>query len=187
MINKKILHLAQRNLIMDYLFEIVKIILPAAIVFLTAYFLVKNFLDHESSKRLVDLKLANQTLITPIRLQAYERVILFLERINPTSLVMRINKAVSAPMLQGELLKTIRSEFEHNLSQQIYMSGKSWEAVIRAKEETIKLINVASTKVSPEASGMELAQTIITVSAQLSELPTKVAIDFIKKEIREEF
>lgn len=172
---------------LDPLFEILKFILPAGIVFLTTYYLVKNFLNHENSKRSVDLKLANQTIVTPIRLQAYERIILFLERINPNSLVMRANKAVSAPMLQGELLKTIRSEFEHNLSQQIYMSFKSWEAVIQAKEETIKLINVAATKVSPEANGMELAQTIITVSAQLTELPTKVAIDFIKKEIGKEF
>lgn len=172
---------------LDPLFDILKFILPAGIVFLTTYYLVKNFLNHENNKRAFDLKLSNQTLITPIRLQAYERVILFLERINPSSLVMRSNKAVSAPMLQGELLKTIRSEFEHNLSQQIYMSNKAWEAVIKAKEETIKLINVSSTKVSPQASGMELAQAIIAVSAQLTELPTKLAIDLIKREIGREF
>jgi hypothetical protein len=172
---------------MDQIFELAKLILPAGIVFLTTYYLVKNFLNHESSKKVLDIKLANQSVITPIRLQAYERVILFLERINPGSLVMRTNKGTSAPVLQGELLKTIRSEFEHNLSQQIYMSSKAWEAVIRAKEETIKLINVASTKVSPEANGMELAQAVINVSSQLSDLPTKAAIDLIKKEIGKEF
>ncbi|MGQ0828073.1 MAG: DUF7935 family protein [Bacteroidota bacterium] len=172
---------------MDYLFEIVKIILPAAIVFLTAYYLVKNFLDHESRKKALDIKLANQTVITPIRLQAYERVILFLERINPNSMVMRLNKATSAATFQGELLKTIRSEFEHNLSQQIYMSNKSWEAVVKGKEETIKLINIASSKVNADASGMELAQAVIAVSSQLTDLPTKYAIDIIKKEIGKEF
>ncbi len=171
----------------DQLFEILKLILPAGVVFLTTYYLVKNFLDHESQKKTIDLKLANQTILTPIRLQAYERVILFLERINPSSLVMRTNKSFSASMLQGELLKTIRSEFEHNLSQQIYMSSKSWEALVKAKEETIKIINVASAQVNPEASGMELAQTIINVSSQLSHLPAKEAIDFIKKEIGKEF
>lgn len=172
---------------MDYLFEIVKIILPAAIVFLTAYYLVKNFLDHESRKKTLDLKLANQTVITPIRLQAYERVILFLERINPNSMVMRLNKTCSAAAFQGELLKTIRSEFEHNLSQQIYMSNKSWEAVVKGKEETIKLINIASSKVNADASGMELAQAVIAVSSQLTDLPTKYAIDIVKKEIGKEF
>ncbi len=172
---------------MDPLFEIVKIVLPSAIVFLTAYYLVKNFLDHESRKRVVDLKLANQTVITPVRLQAYERVVLFLERINPSSMVMRLNKIGGAQAFQSELLKTVRTEFEHNLSQQIYMSTKSWDAVVKAKEETIKLINVAATRVNTESSAMELAQAIVGVSSQLTELPTKAAIDFIKKEIGKEF
>jgi hypothetical protein len=172
---------------MDELFEIVKIILPAGIVFITTYYLVKNFLDHESRRKTVDLKLANQAVITPIRLQAYERVILFLERINPTSMVMRLTKTGTAANFQGEMLKTIRSEFEHNLSQQIYMSNKSWEGVVRAKEETIKLINVASTKVNPDSSAMELAQAVIAVSSQLTDLPTKAAIDAIKREIGKEF
>jgi len=172
---------------LDETFEIVKIILPAGIVFLTTYYLVKNFLDHESRKKSLDLKLANQSVLTPLRLQAYERIVLFLERINPSSMVMRANKNTSASMLQGELLKTIRSEFEHNLSQQIYMSNKAWDAVVKAKEETIKLINVAASRVNADATGMELAQTVIAVSSQLSELPTKVAIDLLKKEIGKEF
>ncbi len=172
---------------MDQLFEILKLILPAGIVFLSTYYLVKNFLDQERSKKSLDLKLASQTVLTPLRLQAYERMVLFLERINPNSMVMRTNKAVSAPILQGELLKIVRSEFEHNLSQQIYMSNKAWETIVQAKEETIKIINVAASKVSPEANGMELAQTIISVSSQLKELPAKAAIDFIKKEIGREF
>ena len=172
---------------LDQLFEIVKIILPAGIVLLTTYYLVNKFLHQESQKKALDLKLANQNILTPIRLQAYERIVLFLERINPSSMVMRANKNMSASSLQGELLKTIRSEFEHNLSQQIYMSNKSWEAVVKAKEETIKVINVAATQVNPEASGMELAQAVVNVSSQLSHLPTKEAIDFIKKEIGKEF
>jgi hypothetical protein len=172
---------------MDQFFELLKLILPAGIVFLTTYYLVKNFLDQEKGKKVMDLKLANQAVITPLKLQAYERMVLFLERINPNSMVMRTNKAVSAPFLQAELLKIIRTEYEHNLSQQIYMSNKAWEAVLKAKEETIKIINVSAAKVSTEANGMELAQTIITVSSQLSELPAKTAIDFIKREISKEF
>lgn len=172
---------------MDPLFQIALVLLPSAIVFLTSYYLVKNFLDHESRKRVFDLKLANQTLLTPIRLQAYERVILFLERINPNSMVMRLNKTGSAANFQGELLKTIRSEFEHNLSQQIYMSTKAWETLVRSKEETIKLVNVASTRVSPDSTAMDLAQAVIGVSSQLTELPTKAAIEYIKKEIGKEF
>ena len=172
---------------MDNAFEIVKIILPAGIVFLTTYYLVKNFLDHESRKKVLDLKVSNQAILTPLKLQAYERVILFLERINPNAMVMRLSKTGSASNFQGELLKTIRSEFEHNLSQQIYMSPKSWEAVVKGKEETIKLINIASGKVSADASAMELAQAVLGVAAQLTELPTKPSIELIKREIAKEF
>jgi hypothetical protein len=172
---------------MDRIFDLAMIILPSGIVFITTYYLVKNFLDHESRKKTLDLKLANQTVITPIRLQAYERVILFLERINPNGLIMRSNRVGTAAQYQGELLKTIRAEFEHNLSQQIYMSSKSWEAVIKAKEETIKLINVASSHVTPDAGAMELAQAVIAISSQLTEMPSKSAVEFIKKEIGKEF
>lgn len=172
---------------MDQLTEILKIILPAGIVFLTTYYLVKNFLNNSVSKKAIDLKLANLEVITPIRLQAYERVVLFLERINPTSLVMRLNKTGNAPAFQAELLKTIRTEFEHNLSQQIYISSKAWETTVRAKEETIKLINVAATRINDEAMAMDLAQAVISVASQLSELPSKSAIEFIKKEIGKEF
>ena len=100
---------------------------------------------------------------------------------------MRSNKVGTAAQFQGDLLKTIRAEFEHNLSQQIYMSAKAWDAVIKSKEETIKLINVASSRVNADASAMELAQAIIAVASQLSEMPTKSAIDLIKKEIGKEF
>ncbi len=172
---------------MDTFFDILKLILPAGIVFLTTYYLVKSFLDKEKTNKAMDLKLANQAVITPIRLQAYERVVLFLERINPNSMVMRINKTGSAGNFQGELLKTIRGEFEHNLSQQIYMSNRAWDAAVKAKEETIKIINVAGTRVSSDATAMELAQSIIAVTSQLTELPTKTAVEIIKKEIGKEF
>jgi hypothetical protein len=172
---------------MDQFIELLKLILPALIVFLTTYYLVKNFLSNESQKKAIDLKLNNQSIISPIRLQAYERVVLFLERINPSSMVMRLNKTGNASNFQGELLKTIRSEFEHNLSQQIYMSNKAWELTVRAKEETIKIINTAATRVEGDVSAMEFAQAVIAVTSQLSELPSKAAVDFIKKEIAKEF
>ena len=172
---------------MDQIFEIIKLALPALIVFLTTYFLVRNFLNQDNKKQMMDIKLANQQTITPIRLQAYERMVLFLERINPNSVLMRANIAVPAGVLEAELLKIIRTEFEHNLSQQIYIGKKTWEAIVKAKEETIKLVTIASTKVSRESPGMELAQSLLAVAAQLSQLPTKEPIDLIKKEIGKEF
>ena len=147
------------------------------------------YIENQNNRAVIKPQLdnSNTDLITPIRLQAYERVVLFLERINPSSMVMKANKNGNSAALQAELLKVIRTEFEHNLSQQIYMSNKAWENVVKGKEETIKLINVAASTIKPDAPGMEMAQSIINVTAHLSSLPTKDAIKYLKKEIGKEF
>jgi hypothetical protein len=166
----------------------VMILAPALIVFLTAYYLVKNFLDNDARKRLSEIRLANQSLITPTRLQAYERIALFLERISPNSLIPRVNKqGMSARLLQTELIKAIRTEFEHNLSQQIYVSGHAWEMVKTAKEEIIKLINISATKIPDTASSMDLSQMIINIAAQVAKLPTDVALEYVKREVGQNF
>ncbi|MEO6882911.1 MAG: hypothetical protein ABI199_02675 [Bacteroidia bacterium] len=173
---------------MDVILEMLKYILPSVVVFATAYYLVKKFLESENKKRLLELRMANQSNVTPIRLQAYERIALFLERISPTNLIMRINKSgMNSSQLQLELIKNIRSEFEHNLSQQIYMSNAAWEMVKTAKEEVIKLVNIAGTKVSNGASGNDLAQAIIEISLQVEKLPTQMAIEYMKREIAQNF
>lgn len=172
---------------MEQIFEVLKLILPAGIVFLTTYYLVRNFLSQELRKQSIDVKRSNQQTIMPVRLQAYERMVLFLERINPNSMIMRTNVNVQASVLEAELIKIIRTEFEHNLSQQLYMSKKAWDNIVKAKEETIKLVNVASSKVSKTAPGMELAQSLLLVAAQLTVLPNKEAIEYIRKEIAKEF
>ncbi len=173
---------------MDVFWEILKILIPSAVVFLTCYLTVKGFLENDARKRLAEIRLANQGQVTPVRLQAYERIAMFLERISPNSLILRVHKSgMSARLLQSELIANIRAEFEHNLSQQIYMSNHAWEMVKTAKEEIIKLINIASTRVSDTAAGMELAQKILEISSQVNKLPTQVAIEYIKKEIGQTF
>jgi hypothetical protein len=163
-------------------------IIPSVIVFFTAYYLVKNFLDAESRKRLAEIRIANQGLITPTRLQAYERIALFLERISPNSLIPRVNKqGMSARLLQTELIKAIRTEFEHNLSQQIYVSGHAWEMVKTSKEEIVKLINISATKIPDTASSIDLSQMIINIAAQVPKLPTDVALEYIKREVGQNF
>ncbi len=170
---------------MDAFIEILKIILPAAAVFAAAYLIVKRFLDNDQKQRELDMKKSNQNLITPLKIQAYERVIIFLERIHPNTLVVRTNKnGYSAQQLQLELIKAIKSEYEHNLSQQIYLSPAAWEMVKNAKEEIMKLINISATKVAHDRSSNDLAMMILNITANLDKkLPSDMAIDFVKKEI----
>ncbi|MBN8703117.1 MAG: hypothetical protein J0M08_08630 [Bacteroidetes bacterium] len=169
---------------MDTIIVLFSLIILASVILIGVYFILKQFFDQEEKKRNFEIKKTTAEQLVPLKLQAYERMILLLERISPNSLVMRVNKSgVSVRFFQGELIKNIRGEFEHNLSQQIYISPAAWEMVKSAKEEIIKLVNLASTQVKETSDPQELAQKIIELSAQLKKLPTAVAIDFIKKEV----
>jgi len=173
---------------MNAFLDVLKYTSPSLIVFATAYFILKSFIESEEKKRTLEIRTKNQKLITPIRLQAYERLTLFLERISPNSLILRVQKPnMTASQLQREILAIIRTEFEHNLSQQIYISKQAWEVSKSAKENLVKLINASADKVNPKADAMELSkvilQTIITVGAS----PTQAAIDFLKTEVNQFF
>jgi Fe2+ transport system protein B len=173
---------------MDIFYNILLAVLPAVVVFLTAFFILKRFMDNEQRKHLLELRSKSSKTVTPIRLQAYERIALFLERINPNSLIMRVHKqGMSARQMQSALLQTIRAEFEHNVAQQIYMSPAAWKAIRAAKEETIKLVNIASSKVPDEASSMDLGRVILELHGSLEQTPTDFALDFVKSEIRSLF
>ena len=174
---------------MNAIVEILKILIPAGAVFAAAYFLVKRFLDNDQKRREYELKKTELGTITPLKIQAYERIVIFLERINPNSLVVRVNKNnMSARQLQQELVASVKSEYEHNLSQQIYLSVGAWELVKTSKEEMIQLINISSSKVAPDANSSELAMMILNICSNLGKkLPSEVAIDYIKKEIAQNF
>lgn len=170
---------------MTALIELLKILIPAGAVFAAAYFLVNRFLDNDQKRREHELKKSSQALVTPLKIQAYERIVIFLERINPNSLVIRVNKnGMSSRQLHNELVAAVKTEFEHNLSQQIYVSHATWELVKNAKEEVIQLINIASSKVSVDVPSNELAITILNATANLNKkLPNEIALDYLKKEI----
>ena len=173
---------------MDISLQILLTVIPVLFVSASTYYLIKGFFENEEKKRRAELKISNKEYITPVRMQAYERVVLFLERITPNSLVMRVFKnGMSGKMLQSELVKSIRGEYEHNMSQQLYMSNQAWEVVKTAKEETVKLINIASTKIPDSANGMDLANAVIEIASQIPKLPTQVAIEALKKELSQEF
>jgi hypothetical protein len=168
--------------------EILKYILPSLIVFLTTWYLVSRYFKSEDQKRIQQLSLNNQNLITPLRLQAYERIILYLERINPESLVMRLNKqGQTCQQLQHEMLSAIRAEYEHNLSQQIYISHKSWEMMKNAKNSTIQLINETAEKTDQDLSSINLSKAILETIMAKEKNPSSEAILFIKKEINKLF
>ena len=169
---------------MDTFTDILKITIPALLVFLTAWILLRNMIKNDQDKRRQEILLQNNRTITPIRLQAYERIILFLERISLESLIVRVSTSdMTAAQLHSALLTTIRSEYEHNLSQQIYMSPKAWEVVRNARSGMIKLINSEAEKLPPNSTGMVLSKQLLEKLMDIDREPTRVAIDFVKTEV----
>jgi len=173
---------------LDTMFEILKYVIPIAVVFGFIYFILNSYLEENFKLRSLDLKLSNQDTITPIRLQAYERVVVYLERITPSNMIMRVHKTgMSARLLHAEMIKSIRSEYDHNIAQQIYMSNASWELVKSAKEEIIKVVNASVHKVGENADGVDLAKILLEVTMNVDKLPTQIAMEYVKKEIRQSF
>ncbi len=180
---------------MDILLEIIKITLPSLVLVLLVYIMLKK-----QNERLA--KVANQNkvpqqktgvdggekikIVLPLKLQAYERITVFLERIAPSSLIMRIHKpGMSAKLLHADLLKAIREEFEHNVAQQVYISENSWELSKQAKEETIKIINLGLGNMADDASGIDLSKAIFEMMMQLERSPSNIALDYIHKEVKQ--
>lgn len=171
---------------MEIILEILKYTLPSLIVFLASYFIIKSFMENEQKKRIMELRSSNQKLITPIRLQAYERMTLLLERISPESLIMRLqHPKMSAKQLQSDMLSAIRSEFDHNLSQQIYISSGAWEVVKNTRENIVKIINSAGDRVKPESTALDYSKIVFEMLMTLEKKPTSVALEFLKAEVKQ--
>lgn len=164
--------------------DILKIILPALIVFLTAYLLLDKLLRNEEKRRNFELRKDGLSAITPIRLRAYERLILVLERTTPSMLILSVAKPEMTNMeLHTQLLATIRQEFSHNLSQQIYVSNEIWTCIRGAQESLLRLVNTCSSQCNPANSANELAERIIQVYNASDRTPTELAIELLKKEV----
>lgn len=168
--------------------EVLKYTVPSLVLFLTVFYIFHSYFEDMEKQRQVKTALKNRKLITPLRLQAYERVILLLERISPESLIMRISiTGMTCKQLQTEMLSSIRAEFDHNLSQQLYISNEAWEQVKMARANTIKLINTCAEKIPGESLSVHLSTAILEEVMEMEKSPSATSIDFLKKEVQKLF
>jgi len=175
--------------IVNIVLEILKYTLPALIVFLTAYFLLTKYMNRDANLKAIELKMKRDKEIVMLRLQAYERLALFLERINFATVISRVRTPdMLANELQYAMVKNIREEFEHNLSQQIYVSSNAWNLIVQAKEEMMKTVNLIGTQLPSEASAGQLINALFSgIQNANTPLPTEQALEFLKAECRELF
>ena len=172
------------------IFVVLAILATLALAGWIFYIVLSRFTNNRQKEQLLQMKLdeRRETLkvVTPIRLQAYERVALFLERISPNSLVLRCYQpGMDLKLLQGVMTKNIRDEWEHNLSQQVYVSEELWAHVREAKDEMINLVNSAAVSLPDTDDPTRLAATIFASAAD--HMPTDEALGTLHKELNELF
>lgn len=171
---------------MDLALDLIKIVLPALMVFLTAFFVLKSYLENEQKKKVLDARFEQKRVSLPIRLQAYERLCMFLERINPENIIMRTNQPnMSARDLQVMLMQNIRMEYEHNLSQQVYVSNQAWDMVKNAKEDIIRIVNTSASKLNENGTSIDLSTLIFEEALREKDGLLHKALIYLKNEGRQ--
>ena len=167
---------------MEYrVLESIGYILPAAVTGLVAYYMFNGFIQQQSSEKSLELLAQKKKESLPIKLQAYERMLLFCERINPAKMLVRVKPLSENTQEYLQLLiASLEQEFEHNLVQQIYISNDVWTAILATKNTIInKLKQVSETS----NSANELRENVIIFYSK-SLPPTDTAISFIKNEVK---
>ena len=177
---------ASMNNTLTTLLEILKYTLPAIIVLIACSSIVKKFLLNDFKEKHLSLLKDNQDTTVRLRLQAYERLTLYIERIHPRNLIPRVfESGMNVAQLQAMLIVNIKTEFEHNISQQVYVTKQVWNAVRGAKEQEMNMIHMICQKLDPEASGKELHRKITEYILSVEgDLPSDVALKLINEEAR---
>ena len=169
---------------MEILSDLLKMLLPGGLVLLGIYLSIEAMLRRQMEKTVLELRARNTEAIMPVRLQAYERMALFLERISPQNLIIRINQpGMTAGELHAVLIREIREEYSHNLSQQIYMGQGVWALIRNAMEDMVSVTNTSAQGLDPQAPSIELAKRIFEHMMAIGTDPIQKAMAELKQEI----
>ncbi len=165
--------------------EILKYCVPALCVLFATWLVMHKFYKSETEKRLWELKRISQKEVSPIRMRAYERLALLLERTTPEHMLIDLNLTeMTILQVQAHLMHTIRQEYDHNLSQQIYVSNEVWDMIENAKNQTIAFINSIAQQMPPESNTLDYAKTLITAYRSNGETPNDIALQTLKNEAK---
>lgn len=150
------------------------------LVILLAFF---AFNKKANSKQVPSVQNKPALEIVELRLKAYERLVIMLDRLTPSKLVMRINQgAMDGAQLQIQLMKAIRDEFEHNVSMQIYVSTECWTRVCASRDEVLRLVQLAAAQVGPKSSSLELSKEIFALEEKSKNASIQHALNRLRDE-----
>lgn len=170
---------------------ILLIILAVAVVIFGFWLIQYSTFRNEEKKRQWELKRESQKTISPIRLRAYERLALLLERTKPEHMLMELQqkepdafRTWTVMQVQQYLLQTIRAEFDHNQSQQVYVSEEVWDLLINARDQTAAFVISIASQIPPQADVQTYAKALITAYASNGVTPTDKALEELKDEAK---
>jgi hypothetical protein len=144
-----------------------------------------KFYQSEAEKRLWELKRLSQKEISPLRMRAYERLALLLERTTPEHMLVELNLAeMTLLQVQAHLMHTIRQEFDHNLSQQVYVSNELWDLINNAKQQTIAFVNSIAQQMPVGSNALDYAKRLITAYRTNGDTPNDTALQALRNEAR---
>ena len=175
-------------MIYSFLLEVLKFTLAGIGIVMVAFYMAKPYLENREKLQLLDLKKSASAQTLPLRLQAYERVVLLIDRVNPANLLPRLNAtAYTAAELHSIIVSEVRNEFQHNVTQQLYVSGRAWQLVKRIKDDTLNLVNNVSKSLPEEASGLDFSRAILSHLSKLETDPYDTAVSMIRTDLEELF
>mgnify|MGYP003436224696 FL=1 len=164
--------------------EILAYTLPSLITGGVAYFFFKSYFKDQQNTRRWLLQKENQKDALPLRLQAYERMALFLERINPTKLLIRVTPISSNKNdYENYIIAQIEQEFEHNLTQQIYLTDDCWTIILTAKNATIQMIR--KTNMSERVDTADKLREVILSDLMEKQSPSSAALSYLKNDLNQ--
>jgi hypothetical protein len=166
--------------------EILKYTIPAIVMLIATYIIIEKFLTNDIERKRYAIFQENMKTTIPMRLQAYERLSIYCERINPGYLSSQMyNPAVSITDMQLAMIQNIRTEFEYNLSQQIYVSPEVWQTVVNATEQEIAMINGVVARIGDKATTKQFVSTINEFLVESNDdTPSKIALQSINAEAK---
>ena len=170
----------------NILWYLLIVCIPAILVFIICYMLIKQFLDAQQKIQLLKIQQQNSDKTLNLRLQAYERLTLLFERIEISSLIYRIKTSqMSSGTLQAALMVAIQQEFEHNVSQQIYVSEKLWEFLKLTKQEMFNQLDQVMIEIGYSEDLNTYSDALIMHFAKQKEKElTRRALHGIKQEVK---
>lgn len=162
------------------------LIILIIVVMIFGFWLIQySTFRNEERKRQWELKRESQKAVSPIRLRAYERLALLLERTTPEHMLMGLDlTTMTVAQLQQHLLQTIRAEFEHNMSQQVYVSEEVWALIINARDQMAAFVVGIATQLPPNADAMTYAKMLLMAYSSNGLTPTDKALSELKDEAK---